>query len=236
MGRALDHDRASGARRRCSAICRKPGGGRRRTCATPDDPRRSHTRAEDRRPDRRSTTCSAAPPRAGPMRSRSPIRPTAPTSPTAPPRRLTYAEADRAISRDRRAAAQARPADRRHRRHSSLPNTVESVLDHPRRAARRHDRRAAAAAVAARRDGASARPRSAPKPSSPRRASATSMPAPVAMQVAADVFPIRHVCGFGAGSAGRRHPVRRPAGRHRPPSRRRRDRARRRPGGCTSRW
>ena len=113
--------------------------------------------------------------------------------------------------RDRGPAAQARPADRRRRRHPAAQHGRERA-DHPRRAARRHDRGAAAAAVAARRL-ARALGRVGAKVIVTASRIGDFDPCAMAMQVAADIFPIRHVCGFGTRSAGRRDRARRPAAR-----------------------
>ena len=87
--------------------------------------------------------------------------------------------------------------------------------DASRRAARRHDRGAAAAAVAARRVSPRRSAGSAPRPSSPRRASAASIIASSRCRSRPSCFPIRYVCGFGARSPGRRDAARRSVARSR---------------------
>ena len=171
MGRALDHDRASGRRPRCSAICRKPGGGSRQRNEPPmilGDPR--HRQAVSGDDARRSV-----PPRrraaAGRHRARRSAQPRELHRRRAAPPDLCRGRPHRL--RHRGAAARARPADRRRRRHPAAQHGRERA-DDARRAARRHDRGAAAAAVAARRCRRARSAGSAPRPSSPPRASATS--------------------------------------------------------------
>ena len=183
-----------------------------------NDPRRSTL--EPPQPPaaaRHSTTCSAAPPRAGPTRMALIDPPNRESFTDGAPRRLTYAEADRIVSaiaaRLRGSACRPTPSSA-----SSLPNTVEGVvaLLGVLRAgmiaapmpllwrARRRRRRA----VPARRQGAS----------SPRRASAASILPRSPCRSRRTIFSIRHVCGFGRDLARWRGRVRRHIhrGRRRP--------------------
>ena len=88
-------------------------------------------------------------------------------------------------------------ADRRHRRHPIAQHRREHS-DHARRAAGGHDRGAAAAVVAARRHDrrAGARRRQGADHLRPVSA-ASSQSRQLALRVAAEVFSIRYVCGFG---------------------------------------
>ena len=82
-----------------------------------------------------------------------------------------------------------------------MPNIADSVIDAARRDARRHGAGAAAAVVAARRLRCRACRVPAPRPSSPAAGLVISIMAQLALEIAAELFPIRAVCGFGCGLA-----------------------------------
>ena len=103
---------------------------------------------------------------------------------------------------DRRTAAAHGAAHRCHRRHPDRQHGRKRAHA-ARRAARRDDRDAAAAAVAAGRMRRRARPRRRQCADRERARSARIDHFELAMQVAAEIFPVRYVCGFGRDRARR---------------------------------
>ncbi len=112
------------------------------------------------------------------------------------PRRLTYAQADRMVSAIAGPAAPDGPACRCDRRAADGQHGRRRA-DAARHHARRHDRDAAAAVVAAGRSESRRCAGSAPTRWWSAAGSAAPITSNLAMNIAAEIFPVRYVCGFG---------------------------------------